>query len=69
MKIGIDFDNNVAFINLFTLEELFNLGQENRNLEIYLNNPQNIEYQKIATILALVSNIGSSQISLVTEVE
>ena len=42
----IDFDNNVAFINLFTLEELFNLGQENRNLEIYLNNPQNIEYQK-----------------------
>ena len=42
----IDFDNIVAFINLFTLEELFNLGQENRNLEIYLNNPQNIEYQK-----------------------
>ena len=50
----IDFDNNVAFINLFTLEELFNLRQENRNLEIYLNNPQNIEYQK--TIVQKIFN-------------
>ena len=41
-----DFDNNVAFINLNTLEEFFNLNIENRNLEIYLKNPQNIENQK-----------------------
>ena len=42
----IDFDNNIAFINLETLEEFFNLDMKDRNLEIYLNNPQNIEYQK-----------------------
>ena len=37
--------------------------------EIYLRASKNIEYQKIATLLALVSNIGYSQISLVTDVE
>ena len=42
----IEFDNNVAFINLKTLEEFFNLNDSDRNLEIYLMNPQNIEYQK-----------------------
>ena len=42
----VDFDNNVAFINLETLEEFFNLNKKDRNLEIYLDNPQNIEYQK-----------------------
>ena len=42
----IEFDNNVAFINLKTLEEFFNLDDSDRNLEIYLMNPQNIEYQK-----------------------
>ena len=41
-----DFDNNVAFINLETLEEFFNLKSTDRNLEIYLKNPQNIENQK-----------------------
>jgi len=41
-----DFDNNIAFINLATLEEFFNLKKKNRNLEIYLDNPQNIEFQK-----------------------
>ncbi len=41
-----DFDNNVAFINLKTLEEFFNLKTNSRNLEIYLKNPQNIENQK-----------------------
>ena len=41
-----EFDNNIAFINLQTLEEFFNLDKKDRNLEIYLNNPQNIEYQK-----------------------
>ena len=42
----IDFDNNIAFINLETLEEFLNLNKDKRNLEIYLKNPQNIDYQK-----------------------
>ena len=42
----VDFDNNIAFINLDVLEEFFNLDNKDRNLEIYLDNPQNIEYQK-----------------------
>ena len=41
-----DFDNNIAFINLDTLDEFFNLTQKDRNLEIYLKNPQNIKVQK-----------------------
>ncbi len=43
----IDFDNNVAFLNLSTLEEFFNLDSNDRNLEIYLKNPQNIDSQKL----------------------
>ena len=42
-----DFDNNIAFINLDTLDDFFNLTDKDRNLEIYLKNPQNIENQKI----------------------
>jgi lipoprotein-releasing system permease protein len=42
-----DFDTNIAFINLDTLENFFNLAREDRNLEIYLNNPSNIEKTKI----------------------
>jgi lipoprotein-releasing system permease protein len=42
----VDFDNNIAFINLETLEDFLNYDKKDRNLEIYLNNPQNIEYQK-----------------------
>jgi lipoprotein-releasing system permease protein len=41
-----DFDNNIAFINLSLLEEFFNLDTKDRNLEVYLKNPQNIETQK-----------------------
>ena len=41
-----EFDNNIAFINLETLEDFFNFNEEDRNLEIYLEYPQNIEYQK-----------------------
>ena len=41
-----DFDNNIAFINLETLEEFFGLNENDRNLEIYLDNPQNIKHQK-----------------------
>jgi len=42
----VDFDNNIAFINLKTLEEFFNLDEKDRKLEIYLNHPQNIDHQK-----------------------
>jgi len=42
-----DFDANVAFINLDTLENFFGLEKKDRNLEIYLNNPSNIEEVKI----------------------
>jgi len=38
-----DFDANIAFINLNTLESFFDLDKEKRNLEIYLNNPSNID--------------------------
>ena len=43
----VDFDNNVAFINLETLEKFLDLENKNRNLEVYLKNPQNIENQKV----------------------
>ena len=42
-----EFDNNLAFINLNTLEEFFGLEKKERNLEIYLKSPQNIENQKL----------------------
>ena len=42
-----DFDANIAFINLSTLESFFDLEKEKRNLEIYLNNPSNIDEIKI----------------------
>ena len=42
----VDFDNNIIFLNLDTLEEFANLSEKDRNLEIYLKNPQNIENQK-----------------------
>ena len=42
-----DFDRNVSFININTLENFFDLKSKDRNLEIYLENPTNIEKQKI----------------------
>ncbi len=42
-----DFDNNIIFLNLITLEEFSNIPYESRNLEIYLHNPQKIENQKL----------------------
>ena len=42
-----DFDNNIIFMNLVVLEEFSNIASEDRNLEIYLHNPQKIEDQKI----------------------
>ena len=41
-----DFDNNIALINLDTLDEFFGYETKDRNLEIYLKNPNNIENQK-----------------------
>ena len=41
-----DFDKNIAFINLNSLENFFDLKKEDRNLEIYLNDPINIENLK-----------------------
>ena len=41
-----DFDANIAFINLDTLESFFSFEKEERNLEIYLNKPSNIEEAK-----------------------
>ena len=43
----VDFDLNIAFINLETLENFFDLKRNNRNLEIYLNNPSSIVETKI----------------------
>ena len=42
----VEFDNNIAFINLETLEEFSNFTEKERNLEIFLKNPKNIENQK-----------------------
>ena len=41
-----EFDHNVAFINIDTLEDFFNFDESTRNLEIYLKNPSNIENSK-----------------------
>ena len=42
-----EFDNNIAFIELNVLEEFFGYDTNERNLEIYLKNPNNIESQKL----------------------
>jgi lipoprotein-releasing system permease protein len=42
-----DFDANIAFINLTKLENFLGFQKEDRNLEIYLNNPSNIEEIKL----------------------
>ena len=42
-----EFDNNIAFINLNTLEEFFGYDVNDRNLEIYLKKPNDIEPQKL----------------------
>jgi lipoprotein-releasing system permease protein len=52
-----DFDNNVIFLNLNTLEEFSNISSEKRNLEIYLHNPQKIDSQK-----AIVQNIFQNEL-------
>ena len=41
-----DYNENVGYINLETLEGFFDKNKDQRFLEIYFNNPRNIEYHK-----------------------
>ena len=53
----VDFDQNVAFININDLESLFNLENKSRYLEIFLNNPYEIAKSK-----KIISNIFENNI-------
>ena len=74
LTLTIDGESNL-FINEVKIEKselrskLLAIKKERESDEIYLRASKNIEYQNVAAILALVSNIGYSQISLVTDVE
>ena len=74
LTLTIDKESNI-FINEVQIKEedirskLLAIRKERKSDEIYLRASKNIEYQKVASVLALVSNIGYSQISLVTDVE
>jgi len=41
-----EFNQNIAFINLNDLEEFFDLNKNNRYLEVFLNDPNDIEFKK-----------------------
>ncbi len=74
LTLTLDRDDNI-FINevKINIEELrpklLAIKKERETDEIYLRASKDMEYQKVASILALVSNIGYSQISLVTDTE
>ena len=74
LTLTLDGKSNL-FINEVKIEKselrskLLAIKKERESDEIYLRASKDIEYQNVATILALVSNIGYSQISLVTDVE
>ena len=74
LTLTIDNESNI-FINEVKIKKediktkLLAIRKERKSDEIYLRASKNIEYQKVASVLALVSNIGYSQISLVTDVE
>ena len=74
LTLTLDGDDNI-FINevKINIEELrlklLAIKKERESDEIYLRASKDIEYQKVARLLALVGNIGYSQISLVTDVE
>ena len=74
LTLTLDNESNL-FINEVKIEKselrskLLAIKKERESDEIYLRASKDIEYQNVATILALVSNIGYSQISLVTDVE
>ena len=74
LTLTLDGDDNI-FINevKINIEELrlklLAIKKERESDEIYLRASKDIKYQKVARLLALVGNIGYSQISLVTDVE
>jgi len=74
LTLTMDGESNL-FINEVKIEKselrskLLAIKKERESDEIYLRASKDIEYQNVAAILALVSNIGYSQISLVTDVE
>ena len=74
LTLTLDGTSNL-FINEVKIEKselrskLLAIKKERESDEIYLRASKDIEYQNVAAILALVSNIGYSQISLVTDVE
>ena len=74
LTLTLDNDSKL-FINEVKIKKeelrtrLLAIRKERKSDEIYLRASKNIEYQKVASILALISNIGYSQISLVTDVE
>ena len=74
LTLTLDNKSNL-FINEVKIEKselrskLLAIKKERESDEIYLRASKDIEYQNVAAILALVSNIGYSQISLVTDVE
>ena len=74
LTLTIDGESNL-FINEVRIEKselrskLLAIKKERESDEIYLRASKDIAYQNVAAILALVSNIGYSQISLVTDVE
>ena len=74
LTLTLDSESNL-FINEVKIEKselrskLLAIKKERESDEIYLRANKDIEYQNVAALLALVSNIGYSQISLVTDVE
>ena len=74
LTLTLDGDDNI-FINEVRINKeelrpkLLAIKKERETDEIYLRASKDMEYQKVASILALVSNIGYSQISLVTDTE
>ena len=74
LTLTLDRDSNIFInevkINIQELRlKLLAIRKERESDEIYLRASKDIEYKKVASILALVSNIGYSQISLVTDAE
>ena len=74
LTLTMDGESNL-FINEVKIEKselrskLLAIKKERESDQIYLRASKDIEYQNVEAILALVSNIGYSQISLVTDVE
>ena len=74
LTLTLDKDSNL-FINEVKIKKeelrtrLLAIRKERESDEIYLRASKSIKYQNVASILALVSSIGYSQISLVTDVE